>query len=98
MVFGLLKNIATAGRRAFGNISDVVRKFGTTAHEVSRTLNGHKGNLKSFVSDLGSNFAGYGGHTMASVVNKGLDHAPDIIKNVGTKLHQVSDALHPKPF
>lgn len=97
-MFGILQHAASAGRRLFGIVGDKVRDWGTTATRVARTLEGHKGNLKSFVSELGSHFSGAGGESAAHLVNKGIEHAPGLVHKVGEKLTQVGHALHPRPF
>jgi hypothetical protein len=93
-MFGLLKRVAHAGRRVFGAVGDVVRKWGDTSNAVSRTLHGHGPALKSFSSEMGSHF-GPGGELAAHLVNKGIDTAAHLTGRVGEKLNQLGTTLHP---
>ena len=94
-MFGFLKNATSGARRLFGHVGNVVRQWGTTATNVARTLDGHKGHVKSLVSEIGHHF---NADHVANAVNSGIDQVPSTLHNIGTKLKHIGKAVHPSPF
>ena len=88
-LFNKVKNV---GKRAFGSVGNVIRQWGNTSNNVSRTLSGHGPALKSFVHELGGHF-GQTGKTAAGLVNNGIDTATHLTGSIGQRLTQVANAI-----
>jgi hypothetical protein len=88
----LFHKATNTGKRVFGAIGNVIRQWGTTSNNVSRTLSGHGPALKSFVHEMGGHF-GAPGRTAAGLVNNGLDTASHLTGRIGERLTQVANAI-----
>lgn len=71
-MFGnLLNKTKSFASRAFGNVGDVVKRFGDTAGKSIRTVGAHSQNLQNFVNEFARPY-GSVGQTVGNLVNKGI--------------------------